>query len=189
MSILVVDDVAIVRYRLSQALSDLGHTTKSAADGTEALEILRRDSSIDIVVTDDCMPHVDGIQLFHQAQQIERLDDSGNRMVPAFILMATPASNSAADPKKKPQYAIDLGFSAVLLKPVKFEDLVHQVNLLNPKKKGAAASPRPAKRVDAVEPATEAAPPSFRQELVPVPNLLKIAEELRRAAAQLEAVG
>jgi CheY-like chemotaxis protein len=45
------------------ALGDMGHTVFEAYSGKEALEILRREDSIDLVVTDQAMPKMTGTEL------------------------------------------------------------------------------------------------------------------------------
>ena len=44
-------------------LEDLGHAVFEAYSGKEALEILRREDSIDLVVTDQAMPKMTGTEL------------------------------------------------------------------------------------------------------------------------------
>jgi CheY-like chemotaxis protein len=44
-------------------LEDLGHTVFEACSGKEALDILRREDSIDLVVTDQAMPKMTGTEL------------------------------------------------------------------------------------------------------------------------------
>jgi CheY-like chemotaxis protein len=44
-------------------LDDLGHTAISASSGKEALEILRQQGSVDLVITDYAMPQMTGLQL------------------------------------------------------------------------------------------------------------------------------
>ena len=44
-------------------LDDLGHTAISASSGKDALEILRQQSSVDLVITDYAMPQMNGLQL------------------------------------------------------------------------------------------------------------------------------
>jgi CheY-like chemotaxis protein len=45
-------------------LEDLGHVALSASSGQEALDVLRRPSSVDLVITDQGMPRMTGLQLF-----------------------------------------------------------------------------------------------------------------------------
>ena len=44
-------------------LEDLGHRVFEASSGEEALAVLRRDTWIDLVITDQAMPRMTGIQL------------------------------------------------------------------------------------------------------------------------------
>ena len=61
--ILAVDDDALVLMNTVGMLEDLGHTVFEAYSGKEALEILRREGSIDLVVTDQAMPKMTGTEL------------------------------------------------------------------------------------------------------------------------------
>ncbi|MFY9878426.1 MAG: PAS domain S-box protein, partial [Pseudolabrys sp.] len=56
LTILAVDDDALVLMNTVSMLEDLGHAVFEAYSGKEALEILRREDSIDLVVTDQAMP-------------------------------------------------------------------------------------------------------------------------------------
>ena len=61
--ILAVDDDALVLLNTAAMLEDLGHTVLEAASGKDALEILRREPRIDLVITDQAMPHMTGSDL------------------------------------------------------------------------------------------------------------------------------
>jgi PAS domain S-box-containing protein len=63
LTILAVDDDALVLMNTVAMLEDLGHTVFEAYSGKEALEILRREDSIDLVVTDQAMPKMTGTEL------------------------------------------------------------------------------------------------------------------------------
>ena len=63
LTILTVDDDALVLMNTVGMLEDLGHTVFEAYSGKEALEILRREDSIDLVVTDQAMPKMTGTEL------------------------------------------------------------------------------------------------------------------------------
>src|SRR5262245_31431923 len=62
-TVLAVDDDALVLMNTVAMLEDLGHTVFEAYSGKEALEILRREDSIDLVVTDQAMPKMTGTEL------------------------------------------------------------------------------------------------------------------------------
>jgi PAS domain S-box-containing protein len=61
--VLAVDDDDLVLTNTIAMLEDLGHTGFAASSGAEALDLLRRDGSIDLVITDQVMPQMTGLQL------------------------------------------------------------------------------------------------------------------------------
>jgi PAS domain S-box-containing protein len=61
--VLVVDDDPLVLTGAGGLLEDLGHATIEASSGEDALEIIRRDRSIELVITDQIMPGMTGSQL------------------------------------------------------------------------------------------------------------------------------
>ena len=61
--VLAVDDDALVLMNTVAMLEDLGHSVYEAYSGREALEILRREDSVDLVITDQAMPQMTGTQL------------------------------------------------------------------------------------------------------------------------------
>jgi len=63
LTILAVDDDALVLMNAVGMLEDLGHTVFAAYSGKEALEILRREDFVDLVVTDQAMPKMTGTEL------------------------------------------------------------------------------------------------------------------------------
>jgi CheY-like chemotaxis protein len=62
--ILAVDDDPLVLMNTATMLEDLGHKVKCARSGNMALEILEKSASeVDLVITDQAMPHLNGLQL------------------------------------------------------------------------------------------------------------------------------
>ena len=70
MTILVVDDDALIAMSTVDMLEDLGHDVIEANSGDRALEILREDRAIDLLVTDYSMPRMNGAQLAAAAREI-----------------------------------------------------------------------------------------------------------------------
>ncbi|MFT8245996.1 response regulator [Roseomonas sp. BN140053] len=68
--ILVVDDDPTVREVTLGFLNDLGHRTRGAENGTVALNLLRSDPTIDLMVADLAMPEMTGAELAVQARQL-----------------------------------------------------------------------------------------------------------------------
>jgi len=61
--ILVVDDDVLVLTNSVALLEDLGHAVKAAASGVEALGLVRREAALDLVITDQVMPGMSGVEL------------------------------------------------------------------------------------------------------------------------------
>ena len=76
-----------------------------AFDGREALEILRREHDIELVLLDLMMPYLSGLDVLAEMKQDERL-----KHVPAIIL-------TAAGQDAQHRMAMDLGASEFLTKP------------------------------------------------------------------------
>lgn len=67
-TVLIVDDVELVRFSLHAALQAAGHEVKLAESAREALEIVKQ-GALNLVVTDIWMPDQNGIQLIQQIRQ------------------------------------------------------------------------------------------------------------------------
>jgi PAS domain S-box-containing protein len=61
--VVAVDDDVLILITTVAMLEDLGHTAFAASSAKEALEILRRETDIDLVITDQAMPRMTGAQL------------------------------------------------------------------------------------------------------------------------------
>jgi PAS domain S-box-containing protein len=61
--VLAVDDDNLVLVNTVAMLEDLGHTVFSAYSGAEALAIFKKEKDIQLVVTDQLMPQMTGVQL------------------------------------------------------------------------------------------------------------------------------
>ena len=70
---LAVDDDPLVLVNTTAMLEDLGFTVFPAASGDEALATLRREPTIDFVITDHAMPQMTGVELA-RAIRVERPD-------------------------------------------------------------------------------------------------------------------
>jgi CheY-like chemotaxis protein len=63
LTILVVDDDALVLRNTSALLEDLGHKVIEASSGPQALDLLRAQKRVDLVVADQAMPEMTGLHL------------------------------------------------------------------------------------------------------------------------------
>jgi PAS domain S-box-containing protein len=68
--VLLVDDDHLVRETLAAVLEAEGLTVLSAADGEDALSLLRTATPIDILITDLSMPGMNGLALIQAAQRL-----------------------------------------------------------------------------------------------------------------------
>lgn len=69
-SVLVVDDDILIAMSTVAMLEDLGHEVFQADSGEEALQILRSDVEIDLLLTDFSMPKMTGGQLARAAREL-----------------------------------------------------------------------------------------------------------------------
>ncbi|MFN7103912.1 MAG: PAS domain S-box protein, partial [Pseudorhizobium sp.] len=66
LTILAVDDDALVLMNTSLMLEDLGHTVIEAYNGQDALDVLSSGRQVDLVITDHSMPRMTGAELAEQ---------------------------------------------------------------------------------------------------------------------------
>jgi len=81
-TVLVVDDDAIVRRVVQGHLSDAGYRIFEAEDGQEALEVLERTGSVDLVIIDMVMPRLNGPGLI--AELIRRRPSQSVLLISAY---------------------------------------------------------------------------------------------------------
>jgi CheY-like chemotaxis protein len=125
MKILVVDDVGYTRHYHARLLQKFGHEVLSAEGGPQALRLLERDLTIDVVLTDLLMRDMDGVELFKGSLRINRMVDGGQANPPVFILMTAmrPSANGQQKDIEKIRMAKEIGFAEVLFKPIDPEQL------------------------------------------------------------------
>jgi adenylate cyclase len=113
-ALLVVDDDAGNRDMLSRRLTRLGNQVTVAANGREAIELLRR-SAFDLVLLDILMPEMNGDQVLEVLKA-----DPALRLVPVIVLSASDESESVAR-------CIQMGAEDYLTKP--FDPVLLQARL------------------------------------------------------------
>ncbi len=110
MNILVAEDDNVSRRILHRNLTRLGHTVSEAGNGTEAWEILQRES-VRIVVSDWMMPEMSGLELCRRVR--ERTDANYTY----FILL------TARQGDENHREAMTAGVDDFLTKPLDREEL------------------------------------------------------------------
>jgi CheY-like chemotaxis protein len=69
--LLLVDDHAEVRCTTAAVLQELGHTVFQAANGAEALNVLREeDCRCELLISDYAMPHLSGTEFLREARAL-----------------------------------------------------------------------------------------------------------------------
>ncbi|MBN1887030.1 MAG: response regulator transcription factor [Thermoflexales bacterium] len=114
-SVLVVDDQPELLDSLKLALEAAGYQVLTAADGVEAIEILRA-QAVDLVLADIAMPHMNGYQLY------ERVRQNPDWMLMPFIFLTARTLDSDI------RYGKELGVDDYLAKPIQPEDLLAAVS-------------------------------------------------------------
>ena len=69
--VLLVEDEDAVRAFASRALANRGYEVLAAASGVEALELMNREGSVDLVISDVVMPEMDGPTLLRELRSRE----------------------------------------------------------------------------------------------------------------------
>jgi signal transduction histidine kinase len=113
-TVLIAEDAMIPRLALARGVEHEGHRVLQAADGREALDVLRREP-VDMVLLDLVMPEVDGFGVLEAMRADPELRD-----VPVLVISATEATDDVAR-------AIAMGAIDCLPKP--FEPALLRVRL------------------------------------------------------------
>src|SRR5665213_1700066 len=110
--VLVVDDEPAIRRFLRTSLDVQGYRVSEAADGGEALDMMRR-NAVDVLVLDLGLPGIDGFEV------IRRLRAAG-QTVPIVVL-------SSRDDERGKVEALDLGADDYVAKPFGIDELLARI--------------------------------------------------------------
>jgi CheY-like chemotaxis protein len=116
--VLLVDDDRAALTVMAATLWRLGVRTFLAGDGAKALQILENELSVDVVVTDVAMPHVDGLELLRRIKQ-----SAIHKDLPVILC------SGHADPETMKKASED-GCALYLLKPVEPEFLFEEISTI-----------------------------------------------------------
>lgn len=117
MKILAVDDDALCRHVLRQALSSLGHDVNVAANGAAAWQFLTMEEPR-VVVSDWNMPEVDGLEL------VRRIRARPGAAYTYFILLTAQGDTEALRSE-----AIEAGIDDFLPKPLNVDELSRRLRV------------------------------------------------------------
>lgn len=116
-SILAVDDSASMRQMVAFTLKGAGYNVIEAADGQEALD-KAREQTVDLVLTDQNMPRMDGITL------VQNLRGLATYAATPILILTT---ESSAEMKAKGKAAGATGWLVKPFDPNKLLDVVRKV--------------------------------------------------------------
>jgi two-component system OmpR family response regulator len=115
MRILVIEDDARGRSFLVRGLMESGHIVDTAGDGATGL-VLAREGIYDAVVTDRCLPALDGVELVRQLR-------AETNATPVLMLSALGSLNDRVE-------GIRAGCDDYLVKPYAFAELLARVEAI-----------------------------------------------------------
>ena len=120
-TILVIDDEKGILQLMHQALTKYGYNVETADDGQEGIRKFD-DGCFDIVITDICMPVIDGNGVVAHIRKSEK------QSVPVIAIYGTPWLLEAGN------------FDMVLQKPFPLKQLIEFIRSLTPLQPRAAMS-------------------------------------------------
>jgi len=138
--ILVVDDNASARTILSDLLSGLGMSTKTASSGSEALTALHHASEqgkpVDLMLADWRMPGMDGLEL------ARRIRTDQHNSIPALLMVTAFGRDEVV------RRVEELGLSGLLIKPVTQASMVDAMQAMFAPGAAAVVATQPSPGVD-----------------------------------------
>lgn len=111
--VLVVDDEPQITRVLKTVLSSQGYEVRSASEGESALASFR-EWTPELVITDLCMPHMDGVELCRRIRETSS--------VPIIVLSVRGEERTKVD-------ALDSGADDYVTKPFGIEELMARVRV------------------------------------------------------------
>ncbi len=119
-SILIIDDSAYTRTKISNALKAEGHELVEASDGSKGLQIVYAHAP-DCIILDLIMPEIDGLKI------LKALYDKGSR-IPVIVVTADVQESVR-------RQCLEFGAAAFISKPPREDELRNTVRrILGPGK-------------------------------------------------------
>lgn len=112
--ILIAEDMETSNYYFEAALRKTGIQILWATSGKEALEIVKNNENIDLILMDINMPEMNGIDATRHIRKL-------NKSIPIIIQTAYVLSGEEVESKKA-------GATDFLSKPIKFQHLLYTIN-------------------------------------------------------------
>jgi PAS domain S-box-containing protein len=117
--ILLAEDNTVNQCLAVRLLEKLGHVVTVAADGSEALDLVKKDR-FDLVLMDIQMPKMNG---FQTTAEIRKEEESSGEHLPIIAMTAHAMEGDRAR-------CLDAGMDGYVAKPIRFEDLTDAIESL-----------------------------------------------------------
>ena len=121
MKILIVDDEDLIRNVIKEYLENENYTYVEAKNGEEAIDIIKFNNDIDLVIMDVMMPKLDG---FSACKEIKKIKD-----IPIIVL-------SARSEEFDKLIGFDLGIDDYMTKPFSPKELIARIKAIMKRKNG-----------------------------------------------------
>ena len=113
-TIFVVDDSRTIRQQLEFTLNKAGYTTKFAENGQDALDRLKREGAVDLIILDMNMPVMGGLEM------LKNMQTEAWRTIPVLVLTTQGDAERIAEARK-------IGAKAWMVKPFQVDVLLRAV--------------------------------------------------------------
>ncbi len=135
MRILVISNIGVVRHTIEQTLLLDSHSVTTSEGYVQAFDVLRRDHSIELIITDWSIKGGTAFDLYQSLRNIDRVSDHGPAPEPFFLVTVQPergvagASSARLDGKLESMIALDV--AATLFKPINREELRSRIGIIS----------------------------------------------------------
>ncbi|ERP31829.1 chemotaxis protein CheW [Chitinivibrio alkaliphilus] len=110
-TVLIAEDSAFFRAQLESIAEELNYDKIVVEDGQRAIEILRENDAIDLILTDIEMPRVDGLQL---AKEARKLPSYKNTPIIACTTLSAPSDQRSGIEAGITEYLIKIDKSQII---------------------------------------------------------------------------
>ncbi len=114
-TVLIVDDSMVVRKLVSKTLTEAGFTIVEAPNGKEALEVAKKNADLALVITDQNMPVMTGIEFIRELRQ-----QASHKFTPV-VFLTTESQETLRDEAR------EAGATAWIVKPFNPEKVLSVV--------------------------------------------------------------
>lgn len=127
LTVLLIEDTAVIRMIVRQQLLSIGVTRiHVASDGVEALQILKNQDDIDLIISDWHMSPMDGLTF---CGMMKKMPSQRGRYMPVVFISSDPKLADVAKREKVLDASRHLGIIGILPKPFTTEQLREKLSI------------------------------------------------------------